>query len=97
MPQKYIIVETQDEVLARQAGVHMGKSVGYKQGFNTALILCVFAFLAYLFFTLSNIEYLHGVRKDLGNTLKAKLPEYSTEVEMLLPDSIIVKAKTKKK
>jgi len=97
MPQKYIILETQDEALARQSGVNIGKNVGYKQGFNTALILCVFTFLVYLFFTVQNIGALHGIRKDLGNTLKANLPDQKEYIEMLIPDSVPTKKNITKK
>jgi len=92
MPQKFFIVESSDEVNAREHGLAKGQEIGYSSGFKTASILWIIMMILTMFFTLDTkyeISFLRDIRADFNHQLKVKLPDQTELIDKLLPDGKI--------
>jgi len=92
MPQKYIILETEDERVARNTGIVMGQQNGYKKGFKSASLLWILLVATILFFTLNihfEFPFLSNMRADINQKLKIQVPQHSQYIDMVLPDGKI--------
>jgi hypothetical protein len=93
MPQRVFVIESEDEVVARNKGIGMGSEMGFKKGFQIATIVWLFVLVVSLFFTINvqyNIPQLSDLRTKMGRQLKAQLPQHSEVIDVLIPDGKIV-------